>query len=145
MQLRDDEPDIPAQINIVPMIDVIFAILAFFIMSSLSLTRSEGLPVNLPQASTGQLQQQSLRALITLQAGGGLFVNRDEVTLEGLAEQVRRLKGDQPEIVVVVNADESVDHGRVVQVMDRLRQIDGAKLAIATKPSQSPAPSPATE
>jgi len=44
-----DEPEIPTAINIVPMIDVIFAILAFFIMSTLFLTRSEGLSVNLPQ------------------------------------------------------------------------------------------------
>lgn len=43
-----EEPDLPPRINIVPMIDVIFAILVFFMVSSLSLTRSEGLPVNLP-------------------------------------------------------------------------------------------------
>ena len=49
-----DEPELPAQINIVPMIDVIFAILTFFIMSTLYLHRSEGLPVNLPQAATAK-------------------------------------------------------------------------------------------
>ncbi len=49
-----DEPDMPSQINIVPMIDVIFAILTFFIMSTLYLTRSEGLPVNLPTASSAR-------------------------------------------------------------------------------------------
>ncbi len=134
MQLRDDEPDIPAQINIVPMIDVIFAILTFFIMSSLSLTRSEGLPVNLPQASTGQLQQQNLKALVTVKANGELFVNRDRVPLEQLTNQVGQLRGDQAEIVVIVNADESVDHGQVVEVMDELRKVRGAKLAIATEP-----------
>lgn len=134
MQLRDDEPDIPAQINIVPMIDVIFAILTFFIMSSLSLTRSEGLPVNLPQASTGQLQQQNLKALVTVKASGELFVNRDRVPLEQLTNQVSQLRGDQAEIIVIVNADESVDHGQVVEVMDELRKVRGAKLAIATEP-----------
>lgn len=134
MQLRDDEPDIPAQINIVPMIDVIFAILAFFIMSSLSLTRSEGLPVNLPQASTGQLQQQNLKALVTIQADGDLFVNRDRVPLEQLTSQVTQLRGNQSEIIVIVNADESVDHGQVVAVMDELRKVQGVKLAIATDP-----------
>jgi len=134
MQLRDDETDNPAQINIVPMIDVIFAILAFFIMSSLSLTRSEGLPVNLPQASTGQLQQQNLRALVTVRANGELFVNRDRVSLDQLTTQISQLRGEQAEIVVIVNADEAVAHGQVVQVMDVLRQVQGAKLAIATEP-----------
>ncbi|HEY9301689.1 MAG TPA: biopolymer transporter ExbD, partial [Phormidium sp.] len=47
-----DEPDSIPQINIVPLIDVTFAILTFFIVSSLSLSKSEGLPVNLPKAST---------------------------------------------------------------------------------------------
>lgn len=54
-----DDPDDSPQINIVPMIDVIFAILTFFIMASLFLTRSEGLPVNLPQAETAQSQNQN--------------------------------------------------------------------------------------
>ncbi|NJN30705.1 MAG: biopolymer transporter ExbD [Synechococcales cyanobacterium RM1_1_8] len=133
MQLRDDEPDLPARIDIVPMIDVIFAILAFFILSSLSLTRSQGLPVNLPQAQTSQLQQQNLRVLITLRSNGELFVNREPASLADLIDQVQQLKGDQPEIVVVVNADTAVSHGQVVAVMDRLRQVEGARLAIATK------------
>ena len=51
-----DEPDLPAQINIVPMIDVIFAILTFFIVATLFLNKSEGLPVNLPKASTAKPQ-----------------------------------------------------------------------------------------
>jgi biopolymer transport protein ExbD len=138
MKLQDDEPDLSAQISIVPMIDVIFAILAFFVMSSLTLTRSQGLPVNLPQASTGQIQGESLKALVTLKADGRLFVNRDPIELTQLAEQLRQLRGQQAEIVVIVNADQSVEHGQVVAVMDQLRQVAGAKLAIATEPKSSP-------
>lgn len=52
-----EEPDLPPQINIVPMIDVIFAILTFFILSSLFLTRLEGIPVNLPKAGTAENKQ----------------------------------------------------------------------------------------
>jgi len=52
-----EEPDLPPRINILPMIDVIFAILVFFIFSSLYLTRSEGLPVNLPRATTAEVQK----------------------------------------------------------------------------------------
>ena len=55
MRLPDEPESIP-QINIVPLIDVTFAILTFFIVSSLSLSKSEGLPVNLPKASTSQVQ-----------------------------------------------------------------------------------------
>lgn len=129
-----DEPDIPAQINIVPMIDVIFAILTFFIMSTLFLTRSEGLPVNLPKAASAQKQQQSSTPItVTVDAEGKISVNRKVVAIDVLPEQVRTFMGNNSEALVVINADERVNHGQVVAVMDRLRQVQGAKLAIATQ------------
>lgn len=134
MRLHDDEPDLPAQINILPMIDVIFAILAFLIMSTLTLTRVESLPVNLPGAVTSRLQQNNLDALVTIQPDGAVYLNRDQVSLETLAEQIQTVKGQKPELLVILNADETVSHGRVVEVMDQLRKLEGVKLAIATRP-----------
>jgi biopolymer transport protein ExbD len=126
------EPEPSSQINIVPMIDVIFAILAFFIMSTLFLTRSEGLPVNLPGAATSQSQPQS-QTVVTIDASGRLALNRQAVDLETLEAQVRglALTGQQP--FVVINADQAVAHGQVVAVMDRLRRIEGVRMAIATQ------------
>ncbi len=126
------EPDLPAQINIVPMIDVVFALLTFFIMSSLVLSRSEGLPINLPQASTAK-GQASQQIVVTIDPGGQLFVNKTATTLSQLVQQVQRLIQTKPDKVVIINADERVSHGRVVAVMDQIRQVQGAKLAIATK------------
>ncbi|AUB35929.1 MAG: biopolymer transporter ExbD [Nostoc desertorum CM1-VF14] len=132
MRLQD-EPDIPAQINIVPMIDVIFAILTFFIMSTLFLTRSEGLPVNLPKAATAKQQQVPSRVTITVDEQGVVSLNRKPTTVDDLTAQVRTLVGSNPEVLVIINADEKVGHGKVVAVMDRVRQVEGAKLAIATQ------------
>lgn len=131
MRLQD-EPDIPAQINIVPMIDVIFAILTFFIMSTLFLTRSEGLSVNLPQAKSAKAQP-SAPITITIDAQGKLALNRKSIQLQGIDGQLRQMIQPNREALVVVNADKSVDHGQVVAVMDVLRQVPGAKLAIATQ------------
>ncbi|MBH8551554.1 biopolymer transporter ExbD [Nostocaceae cyanobacterium CENA357] len=128
-----DEPDIPAQINIVPMIDVIFAILTFFIMSTLFLTRSEGLPVNLPKAAMAQQQASSAPITVTLDQAGILSLNRKQVPLDDLAQEVRILIDSNSEGLVIINADERVNHGQVVAVMDRLRRVQGAKLAIATQ------------
>lgn len=130
MNIPEDSDDTP-QINIVPMIDVIFAILTFFIMSSLFLTRSEGLPVNLPQAQTAQSQQQS-KITVTIDREGNLFLDRQPTAVENLAEQVKALVGNQ-ERLVVVNADEKVEHGQVIAVMDQLRSVEGVKLGIATR------------
>ncbi|MBE8970947.1 biopolymer transporter ExbD [Nostocales cyanobacterium LEGE 12452] len=128
-----DEPELPLQINILPMIDVIFAILTFFIMSTLFLTRSEGLPVNLPKAATAKQQQVPTKITITVDEKEQVSLNRQPIAVDDLTAQVRTLVGSNPEVLVIINADEKVDYGRVVAVMDRVRQVPGAKLAIATQ------------
>jgi biopolymer transport protein ExbD len=126
------EPENPPQINIVPMIDVIFAILTFFIMSTLFLGRFEGLTVNLPKAQTAKFQK-TVRATVTLDKQGRLYLNKSLIQLDTLANAVQKLSQPNQDLVIVLNADGSVTHDRVVAVMDQIRQVPGAKLAIATK------------
>ncbi|MEG3926236.1 biopolymer transporter ExbD [Microcoleus sp. D3_18a_C4] len=127
-----DEPDSIPQINIVPMIDVVFAILTFLIVSSLSLSKSEGLPVNLPKASTSQVQDSPAKITVTIDDRGKLMVDKKLVNLEQIESTVRQVMGSNPSSLIVLNADKNVNHGNVVEVMDRLRRIKGAKLGIAT-------------
>ena len=131
MRLPDDS-EAPFQINIVPMIDVLFCILAFFIVSSLSLIRSQGLPVNLPKAATAQSQLQA-QIVVTVDVNGVISLNRQPLELDNLAEEVRALVGQNSEALVVINADARVSHGAVVSVIDRLNQVNGVKLAIAAQ------------
>ncbi|MBK4729014.1 biopolymer transporter ExbD [Oxynema sp. CENA135] len=128
-----DEPENSPQINIVPMIDIIFSILAYFIISSLFLSKSEGLPVNLPKASTAQVQAETRKMTITLDAEGVISLDKEEIELDSLEENLRDRIETEGESLVILNADEALDHGRVVAVMDKVRRIDGAKLAIAAK------------
>jgi len=129
-----EEPELPPQINIVPMIDVIFAILTFFILSTLALTKSEGLPVNLPKAkNTVQTQApETGQVTVTIDASGNLALNRQSVQLDTLEQQVRGLAATRQQLLVILNADAAVSHGHVIAVMDRLRGIEGVRLAIAT-------------
>jgi len=127
-----DEPDNIAQINIVPMIDVVFAILTFLIISSLSLSKSEGLPVNLPKASTSQAQEAPSKITITIEESGKLMVDKKPVNLDKIESAVRQVMGSNQTSLIILNADKGVNHGKVVEVMDRLRRIKGAKLGIAT-------------
>ncbi|MEG5036425.1 biopolymer transporter ExbD [Microcoleus sp. AT3-D2] len=127
-----DEPDSIPQINIVPMIDVVFAILTFLIVSSLSLSKSEGLPVNLPKASTSQVQDSPAKITVTIDDQGKLMVDKKLVNLDQIESTVRQAMGSNQNSLIVLNADKSVNHGNVVEVMDRLRRIKGAKLGIAT-------------
>ena len=118
------------EINILPMIDVIFCILAFFIISSLFLTRSQGLPVDLPSAQTSE-PQQNVQINITIEADGDMFIERQPIQLEQLKGKLTELVKPESDSLVIINADEKVEHGKVVKVMDRLRQVPGAKMAIA--------------
>lgn len=131
MRLQD-EPDAPLQINIVPMIDVIFAILAFFIVATLFLTRSEGLSVNLPKAKTAQVQQKT-RITVSIDQQGQISLNRESIEAGNLIPEIQNLIQPNQEALVIVNADRQVNHGLVVTVMDQIRQIEGAKLAIAAQ------------
>lgn len=123
------------EINILPMIDVIFSILAFFIISSLFLTRSQGLSVDLPSAQTTE-PKQSVQLNITIEPDGKLFLDRQPIELEELKGALTQKIAPDSESVVIINADTKVEHGTVVKVMDRLRQVPGAKMAIAAEQEQ---------
>ena len=126
------EPDLPPKINILPMIDVIFAILVFFIVSSLYLTRSEGLPVNLPQASTTEVQKTT-QITVSIDEAGQLSVNSQPTEIEQLKADIEKSIAAESSTTVIVNADRTVEHGKVVEVIDTIRQIPDVQLAIAAK------------
>jgi len=130
MRLTEEPEETPFFINLVSMIDVLFCILAFFIISSLYLTRSEGLPVNLPKAATAETQGTA-QINVTIQANEAITLNRQPIALDAIEDAVRSQVGSTPQSLVIINADANVRHGLVVSVMDRLRQVQGVKLAIA--------------
>ncbi len=109
-----DEPEMQGEINIVPMIDIIFSILAFFIISSLSLIRSEGLKVDLPSAQTAEVQKTA-QLNVTIEPDGDIFLDRQPIRLDSLKNAVdSKIPSDQTGMVII-NADEKVSHGIVVQ------------------------------
>ena len=126
------EPEDSFEINILPMIDVIFSILAFFIISSLFLTRSQGLPVNLPSAQTSE-PKKNAQINITVEADGDMFLDRQPIEMEQIKGKLEALIQPNSESLVIINADEKVEHGKIVKIMDRLRQVPGANMAIATE------------
>jgi biopolymer transport protein ExbD len=132
MRLPTEFEDRPPEINVVALIDVIFAILTFFIITSLTLSRTEGLAVNLPGASSGKSQDQT-KIVISIDATGTVVLNRKSLDSASLIPQIKSLMVKDQPTMVVINADEKVGHGRVVEMMDLVQQIPGVKLGIATK------------
>ena len=133
MRILDNDSEDGFEINILPMIDVIFAILAFFIVSTLFLTRTEGLSVNLPETDTSEPQEPA-DFTVTVKPDGSLFLDDISVTEENLRQQiVDQLEPEQASLITI-KADEQTYHGNVVTVMDTLRTIESASLGIATIP-----------
>lgn len=119
--------------NILPLMDVIFALLTFFVLSSLFLNRTEGLPVSLPKAQSGTMQKTPARATISVNDKTEVFLNKQKIGITEVSDRVKQLLEPNQDLIVVLNADRSVQHGDVVQIMDQLRQIPRIKMAIATK------------
>ena len=125
-----------ARIEIIPMIDTIFFLLVFFMISTLSMSRYSGLPVNLPKAATGQ-QPASESAAVTITPEGKVYIDKQEVPRESIRTVLQQRLSANAELLVLINADERVEHGLVVDVMDAARQAGVAKMAIAVKPKDS--------
>jgi biopolymer transport protein ExbD len=119
--------------NVVPLLDVLFALLTFFVLSSLFLGRTQGLPVNLPQAKSATQQKTLARATISINDKTEVFLNKQKIGISEVSDRIKRLLEPNQDLIVVLNADRTVPHGEVVLIMDQLRQIPRVKMAIATK------------
>ena len=119
------------KIDILPMIDIIFSILAFLIISSLYLTRVETISVDLPKASNS-INQNNKFVNISMDKSGNLFINKKSIEFQDLKEKVVNLI-DESKNLVILNADKNISHGYVISVLDVLRSIDGLKIGISTK------------
>ena len=124
-----------ARIEIIPMIDTIFFLLVFFMISTLSMTQFKGMPVNLPKAASGQ-QAPAESSAITINEEHQIFLDKQPVEKTSLADRLGGLIAKNPELLVVINADDGVEHGHVVEVMDIARSANVAKMAIAVKPKE---------
>jgi biopolymer transport protein ExbD len=124
-----------ARIEIIPMIDTIFFLLVFFMISTLSMTQFRGMPVNLPKAASGQ-QAPAESAAITIDKDGRFFLNQQAVDRAALGQALQQQLATNADLLVVINADDGVAHGQVVEVMDIARAVNVAKMAIAVKPKE---------
>jgi biopolymer transport protein ExbD len=120
------------RIEMIPLIDVVFLLLVFFIYSMLSMTVHRGLPVNLPTASTATVDKENF-ITITLQRDGRLFLEDREVDTRTLPTFLIEQKKRNPNIQVYLRADREARYQRAVEVMDLVRSAGIHKLALETQ------------
>jgi biopolymer transport protein ExbD len=120
------------RIEMIPLIDVVFLLLVFFIYSMLSMTVHRGLPVNLPTASTSTVDRETF-ITVTLQRDGRLFMEDREVDTHTLPSLLIEEKKKNAEVQVYLRADRDVSYQRAVEVMDLVRSAGIHKLALETQ------------
>lgn len=119
-------------INILPMIDIIFAILSFFIISSLYLQKIDSIKVNLPKSSTA-IRERNKTQIITIDNNEKIYFNSNEISLENISALIRTNIGNLEEPIVILRADTSVKHGLIVNLLDELRKLENLKIGISTE------------
>ncbi|MBW4472777.1 MAG: biopolymer transporter ExbD [Stenomitos rutilans HA7619-LM2] len=136
MKINLDSPPEDVQIQIIPLIDVIFCILTFFILAALQLTRQQGIEIDLPKASTGATQMRQM-LVVTVSATGQTFVNKQFVDRAQLFQQLQDYHQKNPDGLLVLNASQTAFYNDVVQILDVMRQVGGDRVALATQPIET--------
>lgn len=122
-----------ARIEIIPLIDVVFFLLATFVMVSLSMVKNEGIAVNLPAAATSSAQDRKTSVTITVAEDGSLYLNQEKIGESELRGKLEVLRSGDPELKVFINGDEAADFGAAVRALDEVRKMGITKVAIQTR------------
>ena len=121
------------QINILPMIDIIFVILSFFIISSLYLVKLESIPLNLPNAKTSKNELND-PIIISLDIAGNIYINKNASKRKSFESDISELIASKDKEFVLIRADKEIKYGEVIYVLDILRKFKNLKIAVSTDP-----------
>ncbi|MBD2608286.1 biopolymer transporter ExbD [Scytonema hofmannii FACHB-248] len=149
MKVNLHTPVEEVQIQIIPLIDVVFCILTFFILAALQFTRQEAINVDLPKASTGtavpntsNLQLQSQQQILTLgiDAIGQTSLNGQTIQRQQLAENYKNYLKQNPNGILALKVTKSTAYNDVMQMVDLWRQQGGTQISFVVQPTYSSPP-----
>jgi len=123
--------DQEATVDITPMLDVVFIMLIFFIVTA-SFIKLSGIEVNQPEAATAVVQERA-NILVAIDANNRIWVDRREVDIRALRANIQRLHAENPKGSLVIQADSDSTNKVLVQVMDAARQAGVFDIAIAAE------------
>jgi len=131
MSFRRFSPSEP-RADLTPMIDVVFLLLIFFMIST-TFVENPGLLIDLPDSTAQQLKKEGREVQVYLTEDGKIYFKQQEISLENFIYQLNSYGPAAKQMTFLLMADQEVRHGRVIQVMDAARSAGFDKLAIATE------------
>ncbi len=122
-----------ARIEIVPLIDIVFFLLATFVMVSMSMVKNLSVPVKLPSATTAAPAERKSFTTITVTESGDCYFDKEKISIEEIRDRLKACKLADPDLKVFINGDEHAPFGQAVRVLDEVRSLGITKVAIQTK------------
>ena len=134
MRIHSPLPQKKARLEIIPLIDIMFFLLASFMMVTLTMTKQRTISVNLPAASstTSSLKPDNITLAVT--AGGQVLLEKKPVTLDELATELKQRLEANKELPVYISGDAATTHGAMVAVLDYVRRCGVTKVAFNVNP-----------
>lgn len=132
MKLRSYRVENQPQLMIIPMIDIIFFLLVFFMMSTLSMVEQHTIPVSLPQASA-ILQDKPTQISVTVLENGSVMFNQEEIPVSLLAQRVNGTLLAQADTVFTLRGDKQVPYGQIIAILDTLKQAGASRVSVAVE------------
>ena len=142
MKVKLDNSGEDLQIQIIPLIDVVFCILTFFLLAALQFTRQQAINVDLPKASTGEnsaanAQSKNKILPVTIDAIGLIYIEKEPVRREELEARLKKYIQENPDGILVLNASRTATYNDVIQTLDLLRQVGGNRVSLGIIPGSS--------
>ncbi|MCW6051005.1 biopolymer transporter ExbD [Microcoleus sp. A2-C5] len=136
MKIHLDTPAEEARIELLPLIDVIFCILTFFLLAALQVTGQQAISVDLPKAKTGQRQVREM-LIVSIDDFGQTYIDQLPVNYQQLDRVLKSFQKTNPAGLTVLYAPQNAKYAKVVEVLDKLREVGGDRVSLATLPSSA--------
>src|SRR5919205_3313473 len=133
MRVSSPIPHKKARIEIIPLIDIMFFLLASFMMVSLSQVHMKGIKVNLPTGQSGETQSKRDYISVSVDANGYPYFDKEQMSFEALAARLQKVHQENPEAKVFVRGDANTVHANIIHVLDILRSVGFYKIAFEIK------------
>jgi biopolymer transport protein ExbD len=133
MNVASPIPHKKARIEIIPLIDIMFFLLASFMMVSLSQTSMKGMKVSLPTGASGKTQSKKDYVSLSVDKDGYTYFDKERIALEEVLPRLRKIYATNPDAKIFIRGDRDALHGNVTRVLDQIRSSGFTKISFEIK------------
>ena len=131
MKLRNYRETKQPDLNIIPMIDIMFFLLVFFMLRTMYMVEQKTIPVNLPQATSAAIDNKT-NFTVTLKDDGSIYLEDQQTDIQTLLMQATKEQKNNPSFAIIIRADKDINYDKVVSFIDTLKKAGITRFGLAT-------------